>query len=115
MEFNINIAKEIKIKYEFKDATIEKWKELNNIPDKLLSESYVICKGMNLRQARRFCAISQESLVERLLAIDFLCTRQSIINWELGRNMPSKTAMKALEKVLGKAIKEMGNNLLWDN
>jgi DNA-binding transcriptional regulator YiaG len=115
MEFNIDIAKEIQAKYEFKDATIEKWKELNVIPNKLLDESYVICKGMNLRQARRFCAISQESLIERLLAIDFSCTRQSIINWELGRNMPSKNARKALNKVLGKAIKEMENNLVWDN
>ena len=115
MKFNKEIAKDIQAKYEFKDATIEKWKELNDIPDKLLSESYVICNGMNLRQARRYCAISQESLVERLLAVDFSCTRQSIINWELGRNMPSKTARKALEKVLGKAIKEMIKNLVWDN
>lgn len=115
MEFNEIIAKEIQEKYEFKDTTILKWKELNNIPDKLLNESFLTCNGMNLRQARRFCAISQNDLIYKLEKIGFTCTRQSIINWELGRNMPNKNARKALNNVLSVSIKEMNNNLVWDN
>lgn len=115
MEFNEEIAKEIKEKYEFKDDTILKWKELNHIPEKLLEESYITCNGMNLRQARRFCAISQNDLIYKLEQSGFTCTRQSIINWELGRNMPNKNARKALNKVLNNSIKEMNKCLVWDN
>ena len=95
MEFNEDIAKELKNKFKFHDLTIKIWERRNEIPDYLFRESTVKIEGMTLREIRKYLNYDFDTAIRMLGIHGLKVSYPSLYSWEKGKK-PNKNNLRKL-------------------
>ena len=106
MTYTEELASEVRAKYNLSSWTIERYRQNNEIPDRIFLDAKVKVPyhGMGMKEARRFLNMTQKEAIAGLKAQGLDFSRQSFYNWETGRVKPTKAYLTKIMKFYEKRI-----------
>ena len=102
--FNEEIANELQVRLKLHNITITRWREKDSIPKKYFLSSEIKIKDMDLRQARKYLNLSQNTVCSLLASEGCRVARNTLLVWEKGLHRPQLKNLKALRKIYTELI-----------
>lgn len=96
MKYNKEAALSLKLKYKFKDKTLENWEKKGEIPDYLSSVSLIEVDGMDLRECRCFLNYRKDTAILIFKQHGLRLTMATLSNWECGKLKPNPNNAKKI-------------------